>query len=373
VKDKPDVKKRAYNISLLLPFSATSQFDIASNDAKLDRFIQYYAGMQLAMDEVDPFRRNFLIHAFDAEGLTKISDLIARDKNLALADVIIGPYEKEGMEKMASFGLAREKFVVSPWLPAFSLDEENPYFIQAVPGLQAHANAITQFLARQWPSKKVYLVARDVPSEINRLSLFKKDPSLHIEDLIIDDETPDLLNTDLKNRFVTEGAVFIMPYYAKADEAFVNSFLRKLHAEKEQEDITVIGLPQWIGFGNLNSNYMESLSVHLTISTFLDVNHPEYKSFRNRFFERYHTDPDLQAFLGYDLMRWVAMTLQKGGKEGFISPAATWDDGLASGFRMQPIFRPGDAADVEMHTPLYYENVHIRIVKYDELDFQLVK
>jgi hypothetical protein len=373
VSDKPDTKKRQYSISMLLPFSSASQYDVMNNDAKLGRFVQYYAGVQLAVEEVDPFGRDFLIHAFDAEGLTQADHLMARDPNLAKADVIIGPYEKDGLEKIAEYGLNKEKFVISPWLPAFSTQTENPYFIQAVPGLGAHATAITNFLSQSVPFKKIYLVARDVPAEINRLLLFKKDPGLDVEDLIIKDKTPELMNTDLKSKLVPEGSVFILPYYAKADESFVNSFLRKLHAEKELEDVTVVGLPQWIGFSNLNSNYMENLSVHLSISTFLDVDHPQYKSFRGRFFDRYHTDPDLQAFLGYDLMKWIASTVKKGGKEAFISPDAQWSQGIASGFTIQPVFKAGDAKDVEMHTPLYYENVYIRIIKYNELDFRLLK
>lgn len=373
VDDKPDPKKRHYNISLLMPFSSNSQYDVMANDPRLGRFIQYYAGVQLGLEEVDPLGRDFTVHAFDAEGTAKTENLIARDPQLAKADVIIGPYEKDDIEKMAEYGLEAEKFVVSPWLPAFSLPQENPYFIQAVPGLGSHASAITQFLSQTWPFKKIYLVARDVPAELNRLSLFKKDPGLDIEELIIKDKTADLVNTDLKKKMVPEGSVFILPFYSKSDEAFVNSFLRKLHAEKEMEDVTVIGLPQWMSFSNLNSNYMENLRVHLSIATFLDTDHPGYKSFRTRFFDRYHTDPDLQAFLGYDLIKWITATMRKGGKDAFISPDAKWHSGIASGFNMQPVFKAGDARDVEMHTPLYYENVHIRIVKYSELDFQLVK
>jgi hypothetical protein len=372
-KDKPVTKKRQHTISLLLPFSSNSRYDISSRDPRLERFIQYYAGMQLAVEEVDPLGRDFVFRAYDAEGLTQADNLIMRESQFAQADVIVGPYEKDGIEKMAEYGLAHDKFIVSPWLPAFSLPSENPYFIQAVPGLGAHANAITEFIATTWPFKKIYLVARDIPVEINRLSLFRKDPRLDVEELIIKDESAELTNTDLKNRFAPEGTVFILPYYSKSDESFVNSFLRKLHAEKEAEDITVFGLPQWVGFSNLNSNYMENLSVHLTISTFLDTGHPDYKAFRSRFFDHYHTDPDLQAFLGYDLVKWMASTLRQGGSNAFISPDATWDKGIASGFRIQPVFKAGDAHDTELHTPFYYENVHIRIVKYDELDFRLLK
>ena len=50
--------------------------------------------------------------------------------------------------------------------------------------------------------------------------------------------------------------------------------MRKLHADKDTREAIVFGLPQWVGYTNLNANYMESLSLHLSISSFIDVASP---------------------------------------------------------------------------------------------------
>jgi hypothetical protein len=304
----------------------------------------------------------FQLSSYEAGETDAATEVLLKEPALPEADVIIGPYVKEGIE-----------LIISPWLPAFTIAEENPYFIQALPGLNSHADAISRFLADDCAGKKIFLVARNIPSDINRLNLFKKDQWLQTEDLIIDDATPDLLQTELKTLFAPEGTVFVLPHFAKSDETFINSFLRKLHAEKELEDIMVVGFPQWMGFSNLNANYMESLSVHLSVSTFTDIDHPDYEGFRSKFYNRFHISPEIHAFLGYDLMKWIASTLKKGGKEALVSPLASWKEGMASGFDIQPVFKTDDSSNSEMKTPLYYENAHIRIIRYKDLDYHLVR
>ncbi|MEO7907305.1 MAG: hypothetical protein ABIT06_10050, partial [Saprospiraceae bacterium] len=145
------------------------------------------------------------------------------------------------VEMVASFGALNKKVVVSPWLPAFSLDTENPYFIQTVPGLSKNAEAIMDYIADELINRKVYLVARNNPTEIQRLASFKKNTSVKTEDLIIDDTSIDLAKTNLG--FLLDdrdGTVFVMPYYAKADEQFVSSFLRKLVADKGTHDVIIL-------------------------------------------------------------------------------------------------------------------------------------
>lgn len=64
--------------------------------------------------------------------------------------------------------------MVVSWIPAFNIREENPYLIQANPGLSAHADAITNYISLTWPGKKVYVVSRNNATEANRAAMFKK-------------------------------------------------------------------------------------------------------------------------------------------------------------------------------------------------------
>ena len=373
VKDDHPEKKFKFDISLLVPFNANLYNYFGSQvDPKLERFLQYYAGMKIAAAEFDDLGYPITVHAYDTR--TSVTELnsILKEFSVKSSDIIVGPYEKENVEAVASFGLQNEKIVVSPWLPAFSIENENPFFIQVVPGLSTHAEAIMSYIGDELRGKKVYLVARNNPAEINRLQLFKKNIAVKTEDLIIDDKSVELQKTNLSTLLDDNGTIFILPFYSRSDETFVNSFMRKLHADKETKEVIVFGLPQWTGFNNLNPNYMESLSVHISSSTYVDVSHPSYQDFRERFYEQFHTLPDQQAFIGYDLLKWLGRTLTNDGPTGLTGKPSTVNFGLASGFDIKPVYKAGLKVS-EMKTPLYYENARVRILKYYNQDFTLVR
>jgi ABC-type branched-subunit amino acid transport system substrate-binding protein len=373
IKDTPD-KKSNYEISLLVPLNSDQYTSLDGYlDAKLVRFMQYYGGMRIAADEVQQMGLPVKFRSYDTESSMSQLNSILKDPIVRRSDVIVGPYEKDNLEEVAGFGLENEMFVVSPWLPAFNIETENPYFIQVVPGLNTHAEAIMDFIGTSFTSKKIFLVARNNPTEIQRLALFKNNPKVKFEDLIIDDESIDLSRTNLG--FLLDdpdGTVFVMPYYSRSDEDFVNSFMRKLHADKGNKNVIVFGLPQWTGFNNLNSNYMESLSLHISSPDYVNTRHSSYRAFRNKFFQKYFTMPDNQAYQGYDLVMWLATTISKEGPDGLIKGTPS-EFGLSSGFGMKPIFREGAKKPSEMKTPLYYENSKVRILRFRDQDFELVR
>ncbi len=372
--DKP-IRNEIAEIALFIPFNAiNTPLFTEHQDPKLNRFVQYYAGMSMAMNVIDSMALPVKVHSFDADpAISSVAKLILKPQVKA-ADVIVGPYEKADLEALAAFGLQNEIMVVSPWLPAFTNDTENPFLIQLYPGLSTHAQAITDFISEEMKDKKVYVVTRDNVVERNRVQHFTKNDMLRVEELVIKDSSPDLINTNLHALMSDEiGTIFILPYFSKTDETFVNSFMRKLHADKDIREAIVFGLPQWVSYSNLNSNYMESLSLYLSMSSFIDVSSPDYANFRTRFFKQYHIIPDLNAFLGYDLMMWLADRLSDYGQEGLIGNMDPTQYGLASGFDIRPIYKRPMSTAAEMKVPLYYENQRIRILRYTAQDFVLVR
>lgn len=360
-------------IALLMPFdAANARLFSDQQDPKLNRFLHYYGGIQIAMDDLEPLNLPIKIHAYDAEATTNSFAMLSRKPEIQQADIIVGPYEKQDLEKYAALGLSNETMVISPWRPAFRTDVENPFFLQLYPGLEAHVEALTAYIHQEYSDDDVYVVGRDNESERNRIKMFSENESQLFQELIVTDTTPDLLETDVRVLMDTlETTVFILPYYSRSDESFVNEFLRKLHADSHVRDIIVFGLPQWVGFTNLNPNYLESVNLHLSISSFVDVNHPDYNGFRTRFFNKFHVVPDINAFMGYDFMVWMARTVSKEGAEGLIQQSDRTNYGLSSGFNLQPVYDEQSTELVEMKVPLYYENRRIRILRYLEQDYKL--
>ena len=67
--------------------------------------------------------------------------------------------------------------VVSPWLPSYTIETENPFFIQLYPSLSTHAQAILEYIRDDMAGKKVFVVARNNATETNRTKLFTTNPT----------------------------------------------------------------------------------------------------------------------------------------------------------------------------------------------------
>ncbi len=134
-------------IALLMPFNAINAPLFSDHqDPRLNKFIQYYAGVKMAMAKIDSLGWPVRVYSYDVETTETSLPLLMAKPEIKNADVIVGPYEKKDVETLAAFGLQNEIMVVSPWLPAFSGDSLNPYLIQLYAGLSSHAQAITEYI-----------------------------------------------------------------------------------------------------------------------------------------------------------------------------------------------------------------------------------
>lgn len=356
---RPAETRTRVSVTLALPVDTDGSEHWS--DPRLNRFVQYYAGLRLAIEEESTLRQKISLRITDAGRLSAGGDPGA-------ADIIIGPYDRDSIEQMLARLEGSPKILISPWLPAFTPRHDGSRFIQLTPGLERHAEAIMHFIQAELRGHDVVLVARDDPAERSRLNLFRQQGTGAEKELVVKDKSATLESLDLGRYFHKEGTVFVMPYYARQDEAFVNRFLRKVQAEKGDHPVAVFGLPQWTGFGNLNPNAMEAVGLYLSEPAWPSADPALLLDFRERFFARHHTMPDINAMQGYDLGRWLVETLDRKGFEGLTGASGDWKDGLCSGFAIRPVHAPGHPEDV-----LYYENGFVRIVRFTEQDFTTVR
>jgi ABC-type branched-subunit amino acid transport system substrate-binding protein len=363
------VKKAVYDVAFLIPFNAARYTSSSGHtDPKVRRFIHYYAGVKMALHElaVDGIRISASI-LDTRESADEARRLI---QGLKSVDAIVGPYETEGLRDAAEYSTRKKVPVFSPWTPSIPIEFNSPYFVQLTPGLEAHAVAMVEYIDRQLAGSKVYMVARNDPREKNRLNLFRDahqrfDPLRPYEELIIDDASVSLHSTVLRP-LIAQGrsTVFIMPFYSRGDEDFVNAFLRKLHAEKGTSSVYVFGMPQWLTFNRLNPDYLESGNVHVSTVHFMDPGDPEVQEFQRRFLERYGSLPEPAAHEGYSFTLFLGNSLSNYGT-GFldvVSDPLRYTDN--SDFALTPVYR--SVTPEARNIPNYLENQAIHILQFKD-------
>jgi hypothetical protein len=356
---------RVVTVRLALPLEAGLHAGEAP-DARQSRFMQYYAGLRLALDETSAGKRGIDWQVVTSDRLRTSQE----DRDAGTPHILIGPYERDSIEAWLGRMAGRNALLVSPWLPAFTPKAPSPELIQLTPGLERHAEAIMRFIRETMPGQRVVLVSRDNPAERSRLGLFAAHAGdLDHHELIVKDTRAPFETVNLAGQLSKTGTVFILPVFARQDEAFVSGFLRKLAAEKGEMPVTVFGMPQWTGFSGLNTGHMEGLNLHLSEPAWPSADPETLKAFREKFYARYKTVPDINACQGYDLGRWMAETLERSGKRGLTGDSRPWSEGLCSGFDIRPVRAPGEGGDEVQ----FYENASIRIIRFRYQDFEPVR
>ena len=373
-------RKEIYDVALLIPFQADRNQSFADRvSPKARRFMQYYAGIRMAAEDLSRQSNPVRLKVFDTrESETRCSELM-RSPEVREADLVIGPYTRNNVRSAAEFAMRYQTTVVSPWMPSAQITEENPYFVQLTPGLPLHAQAIIQYLDRYYSDAKVYLVSRNAGRERSRLGYFQDayqtvmdDPSAVLEELIVQDTTMDLSETDLTTVILEDQrTVFVLPYYSRADEDYVNILLRKLHADRLENEVIVFGMPQWLSFRKLNGDYLESLNAHVSSAAFSARSDPQVREFRQRFFERFRTVPEQAAYQGYDVMKFFGQMLFKHGTAFLSEKDSSTGTTLNLGFDIRPVITLPESERLEKVD--FYENQHIYMLKFEDQEFQIAE
>lgn len=336
----PHGKKEVYDISFLIPLNSEKVHFDDRIGAKSRRFLNYYSGVKMALQDLT--REGILINATIHDTRESVDVVEEQLASLKHADVIIGPYNRECLAKAAEFADNQKVPVISAWTPSLNISEESDYFVQIVPGLATHADAAMRFANKQFDTAKYFLIATPENQNESRMVLYQEAFLRHnpdkepIEKLVIDAATVVPDSNDFTTIYVPDMLnVFVMPYYQRSDEDFINDFIRKVHAEHGEIEVVVIGLPQWMNFRSMNPDHLEGLNTHITAVQFVDNTDEEIKDFNARFYVKYGNIPEPAAWRGYELTRYIGESLNNYGT-GFLTDISSESN---PDFRIRPVFQ----------------------------------
>ncbi|MEK7255193.1 MAG: hypothetical protein AAB316_10645, partial [Bacteroidota bacterium] len=257
---------KVFNVSLILPFLA-QQFNAENIDENSQWAIHYYAGAKVAYEALERDGVNLSVNVLDTEAnATKVGSLL-RQNELLRSDLIMGPYRRDNVPPVEDFAKKNKIPLAVPFTAQMGMAEGNPYYIQMNPSLKSHCDAIARHARKRFRSEDIVLVVQDKPEEKERLKYFQ-DANAVIEGRS-GVKFREFVATNTQNpnvaQFIKTGrtTVFIVPSWS--NESFVYSVLRQLMDQKSSgEDVVVYGMPQWMGFEQIDYDFYERLQVHVS-------------------------------------------------------------------------------------------------------------
>ncbi len=122
---------------------------------------------------------------------------------------------------------------------------------------------------------------------------------------------------DSLNPFKNEATVFRnnVVIVNTDDNVFALNVLTELNILRDTFPITVIGLPNWEVFRNMDKGLYENLNLHYLSSTFVEYSDRNLISFIKRYRQKYLSEPDNYAFAGFDISWYFLNALMNFGED----------------------------------------------------------
>ena len=355
----------SYDAALFIPFKAGA-YNTGTNTE--ERFVQYYAGVKLACQQLEKEGVNLNIDVFDSED----NSAPLHTKLSSSVDLIIGPYDESRLKPMIDYGKEHMVPVVSPWF-ALSKVADNPYYLQLRPTLKDHFTSIVKNISENFKSDDVVLVGRNTKGDKAWFSFLQdaakayyksNDPTLFTEHFVLDDSLAngewvfgDLINQGKK--------VFVVPNYSFKDENYIYSVLRRLNAEKYLNQIVVYGMPIMLDSDRIDFDYYNSLNMRLVVSEFVDERDSDVAAFGRKFYDSFSTIPEKDAYEAYDMMLYIGRSIHKYGKDFQFKVKKENEKYLQTSFDIQPKFKDDAFDKID-----FFENKHLTIVEFKRGRFQ---
>lgn len=381
--ERGTVYLESYNVGVLLPFF-TDRFN--AGEENIDRrslwAIEFYSGAKLALDQLNSEGINLNVSVYDTKADARTTEQLLRTETEFLPNthLLMGTVRGESAKVVAEY--AREKKIpfVSPFSASSNVTEENPYYIQVNPTLATHLEVVTRHLRDNYNTDQIVIVTQNDRSQFDRMQYIQQlNAALagssftpQLEHLTISDDSPNLGKTDL-TKFIRTGreTVFFVPLWE--DKQFIYAFLRKAFIANQDNPVIVYGMPQWKSFDDVDYNYYENLSVHISSEFYIDPYITDIREFKRRYFDAYGKTPSAESYRGYDDMLYFGRLLNKRG----TNFTAFFEEEKTPYFHTKFEFAPVSAEDQksrrgELPSTERMENKFVHILKFENFYFQPV-
>lgn len=373
VKKEGDGFHSTYNVSCFIPLQA-SQLNtevFSENDLNNLNYIQYYAGMKLAANELSKDDVHINLNVYDSGFDTEKVKNIVENQMPMNTHMVLAPFKKDALSYLAEIGKKTKMPVVSPWLTSKSVTKDNPYYVQLRPFLTEYYRKITDHALDQYSADQIFLLSRNNAKETRRFKVFQQRANellgeenplktFTLDEVQLTGEDP-VFETQLN---VSDTVVFIIPNYSNKDMQFVYNIIRRLHVERAEKNIVIYTMPLVKDMDQISFDYWNDLQIRICLFRFIDESNPSVQDFASAYYREYHDFPSIDAYEGYDNMMYIGRQLQANGTYFYQNPEENEeieDSFLTTEYRLEPIY--SNSSD-KLSDIQYYENRHLMIVQY---------
>ena len=319
--------KDEYNVAFFLPFHADEanaiELDKISNgDGQLPNktiiALQFYEGALLAIDSLKKQKLKAKIFVYDVDDKDSLNILsILKKPELSKMDLMIGPLNGSSFMPVAKFAKEHTIPIVSPFTQINKILFDNVYVCKVLPSTTLQVEQMAHFVVDSFHSQNIILVNSGNSKEISLYNTFKTAANIAFKQSNYKTDSLTEANSLVKIENMlsqTKVNVVVLP---SNNQSYVTEFLSKLNTLRDKKKIVVFGLQSWIGFDNLDFDYLNNLSLHVPSNNYIDYQNSTTQNFIKNYRDKFKTEPEIYAYQGFDIASYFISSLKKNGT-GFL-------------------------------------------------------
>lgn len=360
-KTDKGIEKTDFTFAILLPFKSNDFYNSSEQDTILKKTkiaLELYEGMIIGMEQLTGFGMNIDAYVFDTENSETTTEGIINQLYNYQVDLVVGPVYNKNLRLVAEYSKMNNIYQLSPLSPSNNITEKNPYFIQVNPTIDSHSSKMATYINNNFIDANKLTISRNTEREMNLASIYEA----------INGATKVIVNADIELETYMDAVrnnVVVIPSF---NELFVNETLRRLNILSQKYNITVFGMPDWIDKMNtIDYDYLENLNYHFTADFYVVEDNEYHTAFYNAYVERFKTEPNKNAYKGFDMMIYFGRMLSEGTEISahFESPA---EKGIYNDFYLQPSYFKNN-----LDTFDFFENKFVHLLKMQDYKVQKVE
>lgn len=311
-----------YNVALLIPLYLDKAYFRTMNTQDRDKnewysnpafsFIQFYEGMQLALDTLRSAGLKLKLHVFDLDETDEKFSKVMNNSDLKNMNLIIGPFQQKYLDTISRFSYANRIPMVSCYLSSqIELQEINPYYFNPITSIRQQMRGLSDYFKSDKADANMIIAYQ--ANEVEKKAAMDLDSFLRASNY-----GPytmvNLTETGLRGATsaMVTGKENVLVLLANG-ELYIENIVRSLNDLKKTYKITMFGLPGWLNYENIDLEFLEFQNTHFFSSSFIDFEREDVRQFAKHFQQRYKCDAEKQAYMGYDISLYFLSALQQYG------------------------------------------------------------
>ena len=335
-----------YKVGLLLPFS------IAKNDSALAsakvaeeaRYymptraaVQFYNGARIAIDSLRTLGLNADIDVLDVGDEPAVWNPVIKRPETQDYDLFIGPFNRSAIEQLARAN--PRAHIVCPVPQSNKVILGMPNVSKVSPTRSDLVKHAARYVANRFATANIILLRPDIAGEkeTQQMAFQAMNEALHqrvdrIRDTVLVARPGKRDLGDLAGKLDANRQNVILAM--SEDVEFVTTLVTKLKPLAAKYRIRLVGMEAWNSMPSVSVNDLEVLDFTYAAPAFFDEADPRTHAFLRAFQERFKTDVDSYALLGFDVTLYYLKALFTQGL-GFTDHfAEVTVEPLHMGFRM---------------------------------------